>query len=206
MERLANQIQSALAGMPQVRSVFAERVSQGFYIQVEVNREEAARYGLSVSDVQTAVSSGIGGDNIAENVEGRERYPINVRYAQDFRNSIDRMRSVLLATPSGAQIPLGQVATISYVRGPAMIRDEDGALTGYIFIDLKDANYGGFVDAATRRLHEQLVLPAGYTYQWSGGIRVRQTYARGNGSCSFFRWYSSRNLCPPLSDLPLCNL
>jgi Cu(I)/Ag(I) efflux system membrane protein CusA/SilA len=178
VERLANQIQSALAGMPQVRSVFAERVSQGFYIQVEVNREEAARYGLSVSDVQTAVSSGIGGDNIAENVEGRERYPINVRYAQDFRNSIDRMRSVLLATPSGAQIPLGQVATISYVRGPAMIRDEDGALTGYIFIDLKDANYGGFVDAATRRLHEQLVLPAGYTYQWSGEyefqLRARQ--------------------------------
>jgi Cu(I)/Ag(I) efflux system membrane protein CusA/SilA len=178
VERLANQIQSALAGMPQVRSVFAERVSQGFYIQVEVNREEAARYGLTVVDVQTAVSSGIGGDNIAENVEGRERYPINVRYAQDFRNSIDRMRSVLLATPSGAQIPLGQVATISYVRGPAMIRDEDGALTGYIFIDLKDANYGGFVDAATRRLHEQLVLPAGYTYQWSGEyefqLRARQ--------------------------------
>jgi Cu(I)/Ag(I) efflux system membrane protein CusA/SilA len=178
VERLANQIQSALAGMPQVRSVFAERVSQGFYIQVEVNREEAARYGLTVADVQTAVSSGIGGDNIAENVEGRERYPINVRYAQDFRNSIDRMRSVLLATPSGAQIPLGQVATISYVRGPAMIRDEDGALTGYIFIDLKDANYGGFVDAATRRLHEQLVLPAGYTYQWSGEyefqLRARQ--------------------------------
>ena len=178
VERLANQIQSALAGMPQVRSVFAERVSQGFYIQVEVNRAEAARYGLSVADVQTAVSSGIGGDNIAENVEGRERYPINVRYAQDFRNSIDRMRNVLLATPSGAQIPLGQVATISYVRGPAMIRDEDGALTGYIFIDLRDANYGGFVDAATRRLHEQLVLPAGYTYQWSGEyefqLRARQ--------------------------------
>ena len=178
VERLANQIQSALAGMPQVRSVFAERVSQGFYIQVEVNREEAARYGFSVADVQTAVSSGIGGDNIAENVEGRERYPINVRYAQDFRNSIDRMRNVLLASPSGAQIPLGQVATISYVRGPAMIRDEDGALTGYIFIDLKDANYGGFVDAATRRLHEQLVLPAGYTYQWSGEyefqLRARQ--------------------------------
>jgi len=143
-----------------------------------VKREEAARYGLTVADVQTAVSSGIGGENIAENVEGRERYPINVRYAQDFRNSIDRMRGVLLATPSGAQVPLGQVATISYARGPAMIRDEDGALTGYIYIDLKDANYGGFVDEASKRLHEKLSLPAGYTFQWSGEyefqLRARQ--------------------------------
>src|ERR1019366_1166638 len=154
IEHLAGQLQTVLAGMPQVRSVFAERISQGSYIQVEVNREEAARYGLTVADVQTAVSSGIGGDNIAENVEGRERYPINVRYAQDFRNSIDRMRTVLLATPSGAQIRLGQVATISYARGPAMIRDEDGALTGYVYIDLSDTNYGGFVDEATKRLHE----------------------------------------------------
>jgi Cu(I)/Ag(I) efflux system membrane protein CusA/SilA len=128
--------------------------------------------------VQSVVSSGIGGDNIAENVEGRERYPINVRYAQDFRNSIDRMRGVLLATPSGAQVPLGQIATIGYARGPAMIRDEDGALTGYIYIDLKDANYGGFVDEASKRLHEKLSLPAGYTYQWSGEyefqLRARQ--------------------------------
>jgi Cu(I)/Ag(I) efflux system membrane protein CusA/SilA len=178
IEHLAGQIQNALTGMPQVRSVFAERVSQGFYIEVDVKREEAARYGLTVADVQTAVSSGIGGENIAENVEGRERYPINVRYAQDFRNSIDHMRGVLLATPSGAQIPLGQVATISYVRGPAMIRDEDGALTGYIYVDLKDANFGGFVNEATKRLHEQVSLPAGYTYQWSGEyefqLRARQ--------------------------------
>ena len=178
IEHVAAQIQKTLEGMPQVRSIFAERVSQGFYIQVEVKREEAARYGLTVADVQSAVSSGIGGDNIAENVEGRERYPINVRYAQDFRNSIDRMRGVLLATPSGAQVPLGQVATISYARGPAMIRDEDGALTGYIYIDLKDANYGGFVDEASKRLHEKLSLPAGYTYQWSGEyefqLRARQ--------------------------------
>jgi Cu(I)/Ag(I) efflux system membrane protein CusA/SilA len=178
IENLANQIQSTLAPMPQVRSVFAERESQGFYIQVEVNREEAARYGLTVADVQTAVSSGIGGENIAENVEGRERYPINVRYAQDFRNSIDRMHGVLLATPAGAQIPLGQVATISYVRGPAMIRDEDGALTGYVYIDLKDANWGGFVSEATRRLHERISLAPGFAYQWSGEyefqLRARQ--------------------------------
>ncbi len=118
------------------------------------------------------MTSGIGGENIAENVEGRERYPINVRYAQDFRNSIDRMRSVLLATPTGAQIPLGQVATVSYVRGPAMIRDEDGALTGYVYIDLKSADYGGFVTEATKRLHDNVSLPAGLHLQVVRRVRV----------------------------------
>jgi Cu(I)/Ag(I) efflux system membrane protein CusA/SilA len=168
IQQLAGQIQTALAGMPQLRSVFAERISQGFYVNVEVNREEAARYGLTIADVQTAVSSGIGGENIAENVEGRERYPINVRYARDFRDNIDRLRTVLIGTPSGAQIPLGEVAKVSFSRGPSMIRDEDGLLTGYIYIDLKDANYGGFVDAADRLLRGKVHLPPGYSFRWSG--------------------------------------
>ena len=168
IEQLASQIQNVLSAMPQVRSIFAERISQGFYVNVEANREEAARYGLSVADIQTAVSSGIGGENIAENIEGRERYPINVRYSQDFRDSVDRMRSVLIGTPSGAQIPLGQVARISFSHGPAMIRDEDGQLTGYVYIDLKDTNYGGFVDAATQKLHSQISLAANYGFKWSG--------------------------------------
>jgi len=168
IEQLASKMQAVLASMPQVRSVFAERISQGFYVNVEVNRPEAARYGLSVADVQTAVSSGIGGQNIAENIEGRERYPINVRYAQDFRDSLDRMRSVLIATPSGAQIPLGEVARVSFSRGPAMIRDEDGQLTGYVYLDLKGNDYGGFVKEATRKLNSQMAIPAGYSYKWSG--------------------------------------
>jgi copper/silver efflux system protein len=168
IEQLASQMQSVLSTMPQVRSIFAERISQGFYVNVEANREEAARYGLSVADIQTAVSSGIGGQNIAENIEGRERYPINVRYSQDFRDSVDRMRSVLIATPSGAQVPLGQVARISFSHGPAMIRDEDGQLTGYVYIDLKDTNYGGFVESATQKLHSQISLPANYGFKWSG--------------------------------------
>jgi Cu(I)/Ag(I) efflux system membrane protein CusA/SilA len=154
--------------MPQVSSIFAERISQGFYVNVQPDREEAARYGLSIADIQTAVASGIGGQDIAENIEGRERYPINVRYSQDFRDSVDRMRDVLIATPSGAQIPLGQVARISYSSGPAMIRDEDGQLTGYIYLNLKGADYGGFVDAATRKLHNQISLPPDYNYKWSG--------------------------------------
>jgi Cu(I)/Ag(I) efflux system membrane protein CusA/SilA len=168
IEKLGAKIQNVLSAMPQVRSVFSERVAQGFYINVEPDRLEAARYGLTVADIQTAVASGIGGRNIAENIEGRERYPINVRYERDFRDSPEQMREVLVATPSGAQIPLGQVARISFSRGPAMIRDEDGALTGYVYIDLKGTNYGGFVAEATRRFQEKLRLPPNYSFQWSG--------------------------------------
>jgi Cu(I)/Ag(I) efflux system membrane protein CusA/SilA len=168
IERLAAQIQGVLATMPQQRSSFAERISQGFYVNVETNREEAARYGVTVADVQTAVASGIGGRNIAENIEGRERYPINVRYEQDFRNSLDRVRTVLVGTPSGSQIPLGQVARVSLSHGPAMIRDEDGQLTGYIYVNLKDTNYGAFVEAATALLHSRVALPANYSFKWSG--------------------------------------
>jgi Cu(I)/Ag(I) efflux system membrane protein CusA/SilA len=114
------------------------------------------------------VESGIGGQNIAQNVEGRERYPINVRYQRDFRDNIEQLARVLIATPTGAQIPVGQVAKISFSRGPAMIRDEDGALTGYVYIDLDTRDYGGFVNAANSLLHDKLKLPAGYTFQWSG--------------------------------------
>lgn len=167
IQQLATQLQNVLIGMPQVRSIFSEKVVQGFYVNVDVNRVEAARYGLTVADVQTAVSSGIGGQTIAENIEGRERYPINVRYQQDFRNSLEQMRGVLIGTPSGAQIPLGQVARIAFSHGPAMIRDEDGALTGYIYIDLKNTDYGGFVREANKRL-QKIALPASYSYQWSG--------------------------------------
>ncbi len=168
IQQLASRIQNALAGMPQMRSIFTEKVAQGFYVNVEVNRPEAARYGLTIADVQTAVASGIGGQNIAQNIEGRERYPISVRYQRDFRDNIDEMRKVLIGTPSGAQIPLGQVARVFFSNGPAMIRDEDGKLTGYVYIDLKTSDYGGFVNEATRLLQTRLALPANYSYQWSG--------------------------------------
>ena len=168
IQQLGAQVQQILTGLPQVRSVFAERVSQGFYVNVEVNRGEAAKYGLTIADVQLAVESGIGGMNVAENIEGRQRYPINVRYQRDFRDNLEELKRVLIATPSGAQIPIAEVAKLSYSRGPAMIRDEDGQLTGYVYIDLDSTDYGGFVDQASKLLGEKLQLPAGYTYQWSG--------------------------------------
>jgi copper/silver efflux system protein len=168
IQQAGAQVQQILSTLPEARSIFAERVSQGFYINVEVNRAEAARYGLTVGDVQEAVASGIGGENIAENVEGRERYPISVRYNRDFRDSVEALRRVLLSTPSGAQIPIAEVADISFSRGPSMIRDEDAALTGYVYLDLNTKDYGGFVAKADNLLRQKLALPAGYSFKWSG--------------------------------------
>jgi copper/silver efflux system protein len=168
IQQIGTQLQQILAALPQVRSVFAERVSQGFYVNVEVNRPEAAKYGLTIADVQQAVSSGIGGMNVGENVEGRERYPMNVRYERDFRDDVEELRRMLIATPSGAQIPIEQVAKIYFSHGPAMIRDEDGQLTGYVYIDLNTKDYGGFVNQASRLLAQKLKMPSSYTYQWSG--------------------------------------
>ncbi len=168
IQQAGAQLQQILGGIPELRSVFAERVAEGFYINVEVNRLEAARYGLTVGDVHRAVTSGIGGENIAENVEGRQRYPVNVRYSRDFRDGIEELNRVVIATPTGAQIPISEVAKVYFSRGPAMIRDEDGLLTGYVYLDLSSRDYGGFVEKADRLLHEKLKLPAGYTYKWSG--------------------------------------
>jgi Cu(I)/Ag(I) efflux system membrane protein CusA/SilA len=168
IQQVAAQLQQALTSLPDVRSIFAERVSQGFYINVEVNRAEAARYGLTVADVQQAVTSGIGGEMVTENVEGRERYPVNVRYSRDFRDNVEELRRVLIATPTGAQIPIAEAAKISFSRGPSMIRDEDGALTGYVYIDLNTKDYGGFVTNANNLFQQKLKLPPGYTYKWSG--------------------------------------
>jgi len=168
IQAAGSRIEQLLSRLPEVRAVFAERASQGFYLNIDVNRLEAARYGMTVEDVQRAVESGIGGENIAENVEGRERYPINVRYQRDFRDTPEDLGRVLVATPSGAQVPLNSVARISFSRGPAMIRDEGRQLTGYVFIDLKTNDYGSFVNKAKELLAREMKLPTGFSFQWSG--------------------------------------
>ncbi len=168
IQRIGSEIEELLNGVEGTRGVFAERVSQGFYVNINVNRAEAARYGLTVGDVQTAISSGIGGENIATAIEGRERYPINVRYLADYRDNLDALRRVLVMTPSGAQIPLGEVAKVEIGPGPTMIRDEDGELTGYVYIDLSTSDYGGYVARAQKVLDSKLSLPQGYSLKWSG--------------------------------------
>ena len=168
IQQIGSQIEEILGRVPGTRGIFAERVSQGFYINVDVERATAARYGLTVGDVQRAVSSGMGGENIATTVEGRERYSINVRYLADYRNDLNSLRRILIMTPTGAQIPLGEVARISLSPGPSMIRDEDGLLTGYVYVDLETSDYGTYVNKAQRVLDRQLRLPAGYNLKWSG--------------------------------------
>jgi len=174
IQKLGLEVQQILSSMPEMRSAFAERVAQGFYINIQVDRAQAARYGLTVEDVQQVVTSGIGGEDIAENIEGRQRYPINVRYNRDFRDDLQQLRRVLIATPTGAQIPLGEVASVGFSRGPGMIRDEGGQLTGYVYFDLSTTNYGGFVQRANQLLRQKLQLPPGYTYQWSGEYRFEE--------------------------------
>jgi Cu(I)/Ag(I) efflux system membrane protein CusA/SilA len=168
IQQIGSQIEEILGSVPGTRGIFAERVSQGFYINVDVDRSVAPRYGLTVGDVQRAVSSGMGGENIATTVEGRERYSINVRYLADYRNDLNALRRILIMTPTGAQIPLGEVARITLSPGPSMIRDEDGLLTGYVYVDLATSDYGSYVDSAQRVLDRQLHLPSGYTLKWSG--------------------------------------
>ncbi len=178
IQALGLRVQKLLAAMPQVASIFAERVAQGFYINIRVHRAIAARYGLTVAAVQSAVESGIGGEDIATVIDGRKRFPINVRYNRDFRDDLPKLEQVVIATPTGAQIPLGEVASVYFSRGPTMIRDEGGQLTAYVFFDLKTHNYGGFVSAANRLLRRHLALPAGYTYHWSGEYSFEQRAAK----------------------------
>ena len=168
IQDIGAQMQQILSGMPETNSVFAERVAQGFYLNVDVDRTQAARYGLTVADVQRVITSEIGGADIAQNVEGRERFPIAVRYQHTFRDDPAAIAQALIPTPSGEQIPISEVARVSFSRGPTMIRDEDGALTGYVYLDLKTNDYGGFVNQADRILRRKLALPAGYTWRWAG--------------------------------------
>jgi Cu(I)/Ag(I) efflux system membrane protein CusA/SilA len=168
IQKIGAAVQELLATVPGTRGVFAERVNQGFYVDIKVNRAHAARYGLTVGDVQRLVSSGIGGENLAETVQGRERFPISVRYLRDYRDNLQALRQMLLMTPEGAQIPLGEVADVSLSRGPSMIRDEGGQLTAYVFVDLNTNDYGGYVARAGKALSEHLQLPPGYSLRWSG--------------------------------------
>jgi Cu(I)/Ag(I) efflux system membrane protein CusA/SilA len=168
IQDIGAQVQQVLSGMSDTSSVFAERVSQGFYLNVEVNRPAAARYGLTVGDVQRVVTSEIGGANIAQNLEGRERFPIAVRYQRDFRSRPESIAQALIPTPGGEQIPIGEVSRVSFSRGPAMIRDEDGSLTGYVYLDLATNDYGGYVSRAEHLLHQKVALPPGYTWHWAG--------------------------------------
>ena len=170
IERAALEIERAVATVPGTRSAFAERSTGGFYVDVKVKRPEAARYGLRVKDINEVVMTAIGGENIAETVEGRERYPIAVRYAREYREDPEQLKDVLVTTPSGTQIPVSQVADIQFVHGPPMIRSEDGKLVGFVFVDT-DRPIAEYVQDARAAVDQRAKLPAGVRLEWSGQFK-----------------------------------
>ena len=168
IQGLGQQVERILQQVPGTRSVYAERVSQGYFTDIRIDRHAIARHGLTIEDVQDVIQSGLGGENVTQTVEGRERYPVNVRYARAFRESVPALQRMLVKTPMGASIPLGQLAEISMTTGPAMVRDEDAQLAGYVYIDTVTTDIGGYVDAAKAAIARDLQLPTGYTLQWTG--------------------------------------
>jgi Cu(I)/Ag(I) efflux system membrane protein CusA/SilA len=169
IEALGTRIEALLPHVPGTRNVFAERASKGFFLDVEWNRAELARFGLSIDEAQAVVQNAIGGENVTTTVEGRERYPVNVRYMRDFRSDLDALGRVLVPASAGQrQIPLERLAEIKVASGPAMIRDEDGLLTGYVFIDVADRDLDSYVAEAGRLISDHVQLPAGYSVLWSG--------------------------------------
>jgi Cu(I)/Ag(I) efflux system membrane protein CusA/SilA len=168
IEQIATQIETLLKNAPHTASAFAERVTGGYYIDFKIRRDAIARYGLRVSDVEDVIESAIGGKNISTTVEGRERFPINVRYARDFRSDLPALRRVLVATPTGAQVPLEQLADIGLTTGPPSIRDENGVLAGFVFVDTVGIDLGTYVENAKKLIAENIKLPPGYYIQWGG--------------------------------------
>jgi Cu(I)/Ag(I) efflux system membrane protein CusA/SilA len=169
IERIGKEIEAVLPDVPGTRSVFAERVGGGYFLDFDLKREQLARYGLSVDDAQMIVMNAIGGDNVGTTVEGRERYPINVRYYRDSRSDLDRLSRALVPAMDGKmQIPLAEIATLKLATGPSMLRNENGMLNGYVYVDVAGRDVGSYVAEAKRAVRKDVALPAGYTLAWSG--------------------------------------
>jgi Cu(I)/Ag(I) efflux system membrane protein CusA/SilA len=174
IEEIGKKLEATLQMIPGTRSAFAERVTGGYYLDFELKRDEIARYGLAIDEVQMLVESVIGGESITTTVEGRERYPVSVRYARELRDDPERLKRILVPGMNGVQIPLGQLADLRLASGPAMIRDEDGQLSGYVYVDMTGRDIGGYVEEAKKKVAEQVQLPAGYTLSWSGQYEYMQ--------------------------------
>jgi Cu(I)/Ag(I) efflux system membrane protein CusA/SilA len=179
IEAIGARIEAVLPRVRGTRSVFAERSEGGFFLDVDWKREELARYGLSIDDAQSMVQNAIGGENVTTTIEGRERYPVNVRYMADFRSDIGELGRLPVPTADGQrQIPLAQLATISTATGPSMVRNEDGLLTGYVYVDLGDRDVSRYVEEAKRVIAGGVQLPPGTSIAWSGQyeemMRVRE--------------------------------
>lgn len=174
IQRIGQDIEEILSQMPGTASVYSERVAGGRYIKVDIKRELASRYGLNISDVQQVVSTAIGGMNVSESVEGLERYPINLRYPQSYRDSPEQLALLPIVTPSGQRIALADVAKIYVEDGPAGIKSENARINGWTYIDIKDIDVGSYVQNAKALLSSELVLPTGYSLTWAGQYEYMQ--------------------------------
>ena len=169
IERIGAEIERVLPQVPGTRSAFAERVGSGYFLDFDLKRDQLARYGLGVDDAQMVVTNAIGGDNVSTAIEGRERYPIDVRYYRDARSSIERLgRALVPALDGRMQIPLAEIATLKMTTGPSMLRNENGMLNGYVYVDVAGRDIGGYVAEAKRVVRDRVALPPGYTIAWSG--------------------------------------
>lgn len=174
IEKIGEQVETALKDIPGTTSVFAERTTGGYFLDFDLKRDQLARYGLTVDDANDVLMSAIGGEPVTTTVEGRERYSVNVRYLRDYRTDLDALQRVLVSTPSGAQVPLAQIADISYKTGPGMIRDENGRLSGYVYVDVSGRDIGSYVTDAKNAVRQKVSVPAGYQLLWSGQYEAMQ--------------------------------
>ncbi|MGH8101768.1 MAG: efflux RND transporter permease subunit, partial [Chthoniobacterales bacterium] len=179
IDKLGVELENAIVDLPGTRSAFAERTVGGYFLDFDVNREAAARYGLTVGDINDVIETAIGGKTITTTVERRERYPVRARYAPDFRQDLDSLKRVLIATPTGAQIPISLVADIRYRTGPPSIRNENGQLVGFVLVDPATSDIDGYVRNATKRIAERVKFPAGYHIEWGGQFQyIREAEQR----------------------------
>ena len=168
LERLGREIESVVRDVPGTASVYADRVMGGNYLDFAIDRMAIARHGLTVRDVQEVIQTAIGGMNVTTTVEGLERYPVNLRYSRELRDDLPALRSVLVATPEGHQVPLGRLAKMEYVVGPPSIKSEGAKPNAWVYIDIRDIDLGSYVEAAREAVAEGVALPPGYTVSWSG--------------------------------------
>lgn len=178
IEKIGEHIELVLKDVPGTRSIYAERTTGGYFVDFDLKRQQLARYGLSVEEAEMVIMSAVGGESITTTVEGRERYSVNVRYARELRDDIEKLKRVLVPTMSGMQVPLAQIADIKLVSGPAMIRNENGLLSGYVYVDMAGRDIGGYVRDAKKAVRQSVKLPPGYSVAYSGQYeymqRVRQ--------------------------------
>jgi Cu(I)/Ag(I) efflux system membrane protein CusA/SilA len=178
IQQVGEQIETAFKDVPGTTSVFAERTTGGYFLDFDLKRDELARYGLTIDDAESVLMSAVGGDQVSTTVEGRERYSVNVRYLRDYRSDVDALERVLVATPSGAQIPLGQIADIRMRTGPGMIRDENGRLSGYVYVDVSGRDIGSYVRDAKKAVADKVKVPSGYELVWSGQYEFMERVAQ----------------------------